>query len=205
MRKQHLKKTKKATPTLWVAFLLLAFMASPSYSSESQMTWKKKLKTHSLGVGIGQVFLYGDYGKTGDDSMGLDLFYAYTASYSFDLLVNTHYSSHSNGPLNTSLWGTTVNIKGRLMDFDSFSPYFLGGLGFYLPKLKRNINGAIKESHQKLGFGFSLGTGLDLRLNKKVSVGLMLAYHHPFDVGQGLDPDVSGSYLRVLLNTLYTF
>lgn len=187
-------------------FLSLSFsaMAQKPTTAESSST-VRQLHTHSVGVGLGQVFLYGDHDDYGDSGLGVDLFYAYTASYSFDLLINAHYSSHSSGQEKTTLWGTTVNIKGRVLDFDAFSPYLLAGLGFYAPKNRRFVGGNLKDSSGKIGFGFSIGTGADLRLNNRVSMGLMLAYHSPFDISQDNDPEVSGSYLRVLLNAMYTF
>lgn len=185
-------------------FLLLPLTLQAQSSAESSPT-VRKIKTHSVGIGLGQVFLYGDHDDYGDSGLGIDLFYAYTASYSFDLLINTHYSSHSSNQQNTKLWGTTVNIKGRVFDFDAFSPYLIAGLGFYAPKNRRFVNGQLKDSSGKIGFGYSLGGGADLRLNEKISIGLMMAYHAPFDISQDNDPEVSGSYLRVLLNTMYTF
>ena len=40
------------------------------------------------GLGLGQTFLTGDFGKNGEDSITVDLYYKYKASYSFDLIVN---------------------------------------------------------------------------------------------------------------------
>lgn len=205
MKKTNQNFNKKAMHYFCVAFLVISLTTSLLARGESQSTWERKLKAHSVGMGLGQVFLYGDHGDYGNSAMGVDFFYAYTVSYSFDLLVNTHFSSHSKGVNKTSLWGSNVNIKGRLMDFDSFSPYILGGLGFYAPKNKRMVSGTLQDSSRKLGFGLSFGAGVDLRLNDKITIGIMTAFHRPFDIAQDNGPDVSGSYLRVLLNLFYTF
>ena len=52
----------------------------------------KDLKRHSIGVGIGQTFLSSELGQNGDDSITLDLYYDYSASYSFGPIKSTHKS-----------------------------------------------------------------------------------------------------------------
>lgn len=199
------KNQSKAMQFHCMAFAILLTSFSSFAANESRSTWQRKLKTHSVGLGLGQVFLFGNHDKYGDSGLGIDLFYAYTVSYSFDLLINSHYSSHSSGATKTSLLGTTANIKGRFFDYDSFAPYFIGGLGFYHPKNRRLVGASLQNSSSKIGFGFSLGLGVDLKLNERITVGLMSTYHHPFDQNQDLGPDVTGSYMRVLMTAFYTF
>ena len=98
------------------------------------------LGSHSIGLGLGQTFLTGDFGKNGEDSITVDVYYKYKASYSFDLIVNGHYSEHDFDDKSSSLVSLNAGIKARLYNFDSFNPYLLGGLGFYLPSLKRKID-----------------------------------------------------------------
>src|SRR5690606_3977325 len=95
----------------------------------------RRLQQHGLGIGLGQTFLLGNYGKHGDDKITFDLLYSYAASYSFDLLVNAHMSEHKDSDNDRMrVMGLTSSIKGRFVEYDNFSPYFLGGLGFYAPK-----------------------------------------------------------------------
>lgn len=163
------------------------------------------LGSHSLGLGLGQTFLTGDFGENGEDSITVDLYYKYKASYSFDLIVNGHYSEHEYDDKSSSLVSLNAGIKARLYNFDSFNPYVLGGLGFYLPSVKRKIDGEIKESSSKLSFGTHIGLGGELELNDKFSVGVLAHYHNPFDVKQGKDPEIEGSYYKLLFTTLYSF
>ena len=43
---------------------------------------EQPLGAHSLGIGLGQTFLTGDFGENGEDSITVDLYYKYKASYS---------------------------------------------------------------------------------------------------------------------------
>ena len=163
------------------------------------------LGTHSVGFGLGQTFLTGDFGENGEDSITVDVYYKYKASYSFDLMVNTHYSKHEYENKISKLFGMNAGIKGRLYNFDSFNPYVIAGLGFYMPQVKRTIDGVLKESESKLSFGTHIGIGGELELNEKFSVGVLAHYHNPFDVKQGKDPEIEGSYYKLLFTTLYSF
>jgi opacity protein-like surface antigen len=136
----------------------------------------RKINQHGLGIGIGQTFLLGNYQPYGDNKITGDIFYNYTASYSFDFMVNVHASNHEYKNKEIYLRGLSFNIKGRSYEFDNFSPFFLGGLGFYQPVISKDG----EESEAKNTFGFSVGAGADLRLNDKFAVGLMIYVSQPF-------------------------
>ena len=178
---------------------------TPKKRSISSSIDESPLGSHSVGVGLGQTFLTGDFGENGEDSITVDLYYKYKASYSFDLIVNGHYSSHSLSEKESQLFSLNAGIKAKLYNFDSFNPYVLGGLGFYLPAVTRIISDSLKESESKLSFGTHIGLGGELELNEKVSVGVLAHYHNPFDVKQGEDPEIEGSYYKLLFTTLYSF
>ena len=163
------------------------------------------LKGHSFGVGLGQTFLHGDFSKNGQNSITVDAYYEYKASYSFDLLINGHFSGHSLGEKESTITGIAAGIKGKVMNFDAFTPYFVGGLGFYLPSVTRIIEDAIIESKSKLTFGTHFGLGADLDLNEKYTIGLLAHVHNPFDVDQELEPEVEGFYYKVLFTLFYKF
>ena len=169
-----------------------------SYSSS-------KLKGHSFGIGLGQTFLHGDFSKNGQNSITIDAYYEYKASYSFDLLVNGHFSGHTLGEKESTITGLAAGIKGKILNFDAFTPYFMGGLGFYLPTLKRIVNDNILESKSKLTFGTHFGIGADLDLNENYSVGLITHVHNPFDIDQELDPEIEGFYYKILFTLFYKF
>lgn len=163
------------------------------------------LKKHSIGIGIGQTFLAGDFSDHGEDKITWDLFYNYSASHSFDFIANFHSSKHSHQGNYVRLNGLALGIKAKTFNFDNFSPFGMGGFGFYQPKVKRTVNGVLMPSEEKITFGFHLGAGADLRLNDKFTVGVMATYHNPFDVKQDNQPEVTGSYFKLLMNTFYTF
>jgi hypothetical protein len=165
----------------------------------------RRLQQHGLGLGLGQTFLLGNYGKHGNDKITLDILYSYAASYSFDLLVNAHMSDHKDKGEKVKLRGLTSSIKGRLVEFDNLSPYFLGGLGFYAPQLRRVQGGSTEWSTQKVTFGLNFGGGVDLRLNDHYVIGVMAQVHWPFNIEQEGQSDVKGYYTKLLITGMYLF
>lgn len=162
---------------------------------------EREIHKHAIGIGLGQTFLLGQFEKYGDNKITADLMYTYTASYSFDLLVNAHFSHHSFKEKEVWLRGYSMSIKARSYEFDAFSPFLLGGLGFYMPQIGANDT----QSDAKYTFGFNIGAGADLRLNHKIIAGIMAHYHKPFEVKQEETADVTGSYFKLLLTMMYLF
>ncbi len=165
----------------------------------------RRLQQHGLGLGLGQTFLLGDYGKYGNDKITLDFLYSYAASYSFDLLVNAHVSEHQDERERMKVLGLTSSIKGRFVEYDNLSPFFLGGLGFYAPEAKRRSGGGAKWTDQKVTFGLNFGGGVDLRLNDHYVVGVMGQMHWPFKVQQENQSDLKGYYFKLLITGMYLF
>jgi len=163
------------------------------------------INKHSIGLGIGQTFLFSDFESNGENGITGELLYSYSASHSFDFFLDLHYSTHDFQDKQTKLFGIVPAIKSRLWQFDSFSPYVLGGLGFYRPQLKRYIGNSLVESEAKTVLGYSFGAGGDLRLNQHYSVGVLMQYHNPFDVKQDSGEEVEGSYAKLLFTVFYTF
>jgi hypothetical protein len=164
-----------------------------------------QLKRHSVGVGIGQTFLKSDFKDNGEDKITWDLFYNYSASHSFDFLANFHISEHEFQSRKTTISGLALGIKAKVYQLDAFSPFLTGGLGFYQPTMTRNLDGNLTKSESKLTFGFHFGGGGELRLNDRVTVGVMGQFHNPFDIRQESQPEVEGSYFKLLLISFYTF
>jgi hypothetical protein len=177
----------------------------PRRNSSASSSAPRRLQQHGLGLGLGQTFLLGNYGKQGTDKITMDLLYSYAASYSFDLLVNAHMSEHKDNNERMKVMGLTGSIKARLVEYDNFSPFVLGGLGFYAPRAKRVVDGATKWSDQKLTFGANFGGGVDLRLNDKFIVGLLGQMHWPFKVEQDGQSDIKGYYFKLLITGMYLF
>lgn len=170
-----------------------------------ESTSSDTVNVHSLGLGIGQTFLQGKFDKHGEDKITFDLYYNYSASHSFDLLANVHYSEHSFLQKKVTLPGLAIGIKSKLFNFDSFAPFALAGLGFYRPTVTRAVYNIMTESKAKVTFGTHFGAGAELRLNRHASMALLGHYHNPFDIKQELGPEVEGSYFKLLLVGFYSF
>ena len=164
------------------------------------------LRTHSVGVGIGQSFLKGELEENGGDKITADIYYNYSASYSFDMYANIHQSSHKYRGREVTLMGVALGIKSKLFQYDAFSPFLMGGAGFYRPKVKRPLGDiGVVESEGKYTFGVNMGAGVELKLNNQVSMGFLGHYHDPFDVDQEFGPEVEGRYFKLLIFGLYSF
>ncbi|MBP9674373.1 MAG: outer membrane beta-barrel protein [Bacteriovoracaceae bacterium] len=179
-------------------FLFLSFSLGAFAKNADREIPKGTVHRHSVGIGLGQTFLHSDFSKIGDDKIAFpDFFYAFTASHTFDIVANIHSSKHEKGGSEITLPGFAASIKGKIFEFDDFSPFVMGGLGFYRPDTTNTDN--------KTVFGFNLGLGVDLRLTNQFKVGLLLQHHDPFDVKQKSGPDLEGSYTKFLLTLFYTF
>jgi hypothetical protein len=176
-----------------------------SSNNQNSAASPRKLHQHGVGIGLGETFLLGKYSKYGADKITADILYSYAASYSFDLLVNAHMSEHEDKNERMKVMGLATSIKGRFVEYDNFSPYFLGGLGFYAPQAKRVVNGDNQWSDRKITFGLNFGGGVDLRLNEHYVVGIMGQMHCPFAIQQDEGPDVQGYYFKLLITGMYLF
>jgi opacity protein-like surface antigen len=174
-------------------------------SGDSESRIPGSIHKHSLGIGIGQTFLRSDFSSNGNDKITPDLYYTYSASYSFDFVANAHYSTHTYQDRKVKIEGLALSIKGKGYQFDAFSPFVLGGFGFYLPSATRANNGVLQDTRTQLVFGMNLGVGVELRLNDEVSVGVIAHYHDPFSVRQDVGPSLDGSYMKLLILASYTF
>lgn len=178
---------------------------APIETDSSTAPAPRRLHQHSFGVGLGETFLLGKYSDYGKDKITMDLFYTYAASYSFDLIMNAHYSTHEDDREEIKVMGLNGGIKSRLFEFDNFSPFIMGGLGFYAPRAYRKAGGDYEWSSQKITFGANFGGGVDLRLNDQWTVGALGQLHWPFKVEQNDGPDVKGYYFKLLLTLAYSF
>jgi opacity protein-like surface antigen len=160
---------------------------------------------HSLGLGVGQTFLRSDLGDNGNDKITADIYYNYSASYSFDFMANLHWSKHEFMNRTSTIRGLALAIKGKGFQYDAFSPFVFGGFGFYLPAASRIVNGVPTATRDQLVFGVNAGVGVELKLNSQMSVGVIAHYHDPFDLRQEVGGTLEGSYMKLLLTALYTF
>lgn len=174
-------------------------------TSSNENYLMSNLETHSIGIGVGQTFLKSDFGRNGEDKITWDLYYSYRASHSFDFIANFHHQKHKFGQTYARTSGLALGIKARVFQFDNFSPYLLGGFGFYNPQIQRLLDDKVVKSKSKTTFGWHAGAGAELQLNRRFSTGILLHLHNPFSVQQEEGPDVSGWYYKLLITGGYTF
>lgn len=217
-------KLLKINKFIAITSLVLTFGASEAFSKSSikELTSREtseklekklpkqtrnpnELQKHSIGIGIGQTFTKSDFKTNGDSEITWDLYYNYSASHSFDLMLNFHSSTHEKGDLESNLSGAAIGIKAKLFNFDNFAPVAFGGLGFYWPTLTRVQGNGIKETESKTVFGYHFGGGAELKLNQNFTTGVILHVHNPFDVKQENYAEVEGWYYKLLITTSYTF
>ncbi len=163
------------------------------------------VNTHAIGLGVGQTVLLGDFRDHADDAINFELFYNYSASHSFDMLVNFHYSSHTFKSESVTLPGLAIGIKGKLWHIDALSPFVLAGFGFYRPKIKRWVDDQLVNSRSRITFGYHFGGGAELELNRNFSMGVMGQFHNPFDIKQEVGSDIEGWYFKLLVMGFYKF
>lgn len=163
------------------------------------------INVHSVGFGLGQTKLDGDFSNHGADSITPSFFYNYSASHSFDLLLELHSSKHTYRGESVRLTALPIWVKAKIMQYDAFTPYIMGGLGFYHPSATRYINNEKVDSQNSVTLGLNVGAGAELRLNRHFSVGVIGAYYDPFDVKQNAGGPVSGRYYKLLITGFYHF
>ena len=160
------------------------------------------LKISSLGLALGHTWLYGDYANYGSDGLSWDIYYDYSASHTFDLLVDFHWNGYSNNSGGSeTLIGLVPSAKIKFYQFDNFTPFLILGLGFYYPEAQGNGF----ESNNRVVLGLTYGAGLDLRLNRMFKIGAIFQIHNPFAVNQENGSEFDGSYGKLLLVGFYSF
>ncbi len=147
----------------------------------------------------------GKFKRNGQDELTFDFFYAYAASYSFDFVINYHQATLDRGPQHVKTQGLAFDIKARLFDFDSFAPYVMGGLGFYRPRLRRQVGNDFLDSQSRIVLGANAGAGIDLKLNDRFHFGFLSILHVPFKVKQETQPSVRGYYLKLMMTGMFAF
>ncbi|GAB4416119.1 MAG: hypothetical protein OHK0056_24180 [Bacteriovoracaceae bacterium] len=186
------------------SFLLSASAwANPSNVSQTEDFPNPKLgsRIQRVMVGLGQNSLGGDYAKSAEDGLGIDMYYGHRASYLYELIVNAHHFDMDNSDETRSLSMTSVNvsIKGSLYSFDSLDFFALGGLGLYWPKFE--INGI--EGPSKAVMGWTAGIGADLRLNSEFATGILGQYHDPFTQKSEEGGEFGGRYAKLMWSLSY--
>lgn len=185
---------------LGLTFALLLFASTTSHAAES---------THTVGIGVGEVLLMGDFSKNVDNALGLNLIYHFGASQLFGLTTLAHISSHSggNGQNSLAIKGLSPNVRVNLGYYDRIVVYTLGGFGFFLVDEKIGV-----QSGSVTTFGLNLGGGVDLLLHPHFKFGTALTFHNIFGktdpasaIGSSAALSIGGTYVGLFLAMGYIF
>lgn len=166
--------------------------------------------SHSVGIGLGQVLLMGDFSKNFSDGLGLKLTYGYEASDMFGLLASFGFSSHSNADASNTLLikGFQPDLKVNFAYIDKLVLYGFTGFGIY------RVNEALARNAGAVWtLGFELGTGFLLNLDNHFSFGSALGFNNIFGKTDSATVNASapngitigGTFLSITLNGVYTF
>lgn len=146
-------------------------------------------KKHKVMFGVGQIFLFSDFSKKGNDKIVSDLEYIYVSQKKFDVTLDTHIFSLQKDDKEVTVWSMAPSIKYNFYKQESMTFYYKGAFGFY--------NVSMDES--KWVFGVNLGAGAEVDLNDKYMVGIKTDYHMPFEVQFKNGDIIDGSYMRLLV------
>jgi len=98
-----------------------------------------------------------------------------------------------------------MSVGYNFFNLDAFYASVFGGLGFYLPSAKRNVNNTLLETESKLVFGTNFGIEALLKLNAKHAFSMRYHYHNPFDLNQDLGGSLEGHYTILSTNFIFSF
>jgi len=189
--------------------IILLLSSLSGFSQEAQPVASAPIEApfhrNSIGFGVGQAFLVGDYSHLGDDALTYDLYYAYRASYTFQFLVNAHYNKYETDASSIKTTSINTGIKAKIFDFDSFAPFWSLGVGFYWPQASY-LEGTKQISTKKKGvFGVNASIGMDLNLNERFTIGFLTHLHYPFKAKFKNGYELSGGYLKILFLPTFSF
>lgn len=165
---------------------------------------------HSLGIGFGQVMLFGSkFGDTASNDLGYNFIYEYKVSDMFSVLADYGYSRHLNDDRQNELIFKTFspNFKLNFGYYDRLTIFGLAGFGLYhVNRTTGPYAGSVNS------FGFNAGPGIDLRLNRHFKFGSMITFHNVFDKNDaeaknpsGKGMEIGGTYLRMFITASYVF
>lgn len=191
--------TFKKKLTLLTAIFLMTFFSVIAAADPARS--EKKIHSHTIGYGVGQTFLFGDYKDIADNHLGHQFFYSFKTSYSFDFSSGIHLSRHDEDNRDLKMAALWTNIKATFFDFDTFAPFVTGGFGFYWPR----VEAGPLESKSKTVFGINFGVGADLQFNSHWAIEFLTHFHKPFATRYENNQKIKGSFFNILIALLYTF
>jgi hypothetical protein len=148
-------------------------------------------KRHRILFGLGQGFFFGDLDNEDSSNMIFDLEYVYSSNDIIDVTLDTHY--YTRGDI--SIFAIAPSFRYNFYKKEGLSLYGKGAFSFY------NVG---YDDDNMWVFGLNAGAGAEIELNSKYSIGLKTDYNKPFEARVS-DKDISGSYIRMLVQIGYRF
>lgn len=156
-------------------------------------------------LGLGGPVLHNDFDDYGQSTYVPLIGYYYGRHNKVFPNVEFHTFKESYKAQSFSSTALDISIGYNFYSFDSFLISSITGLGFYLPKAKRNINGVIIETDSKVVFGTTLGLEAFMILNKANGIAFRYQYHNPFDLKQTIGETLEGHYTILSINFSQSF
>ncbi len=145
-----------------------------------------------LGGQLGHIGLSGDVSRTYSNSIGFGADLGVKVNSNLDLMLNTHWSSHSGRGNGNKIFATYLSAEAHLMDVNDVLLSVAAGPGLYFFNTDTG-----KESN----FGLHIGGIVDVMADENLKVGVGILYHGVFS-GNSV---TSGKLWTALVRLSYFF
>jgi opacity protein-like surface antigen len=150
----------------WVAALALAFLGMVAPGARAQ----------TFGVGVRMASVSGPESPALEetDSSRLRFWGGFARLHllgSFGVEVSMDYQSETNDAETAKIRNTPIQVSALLLSpKKTFSPYLLGGLGWYKHKVEALDEGKTVATANTTDFGYHVGGGLQLRFGRHAAI-----------------------------------
>jgi opacity protein-like surface antigen len=151
---------------IWVAALALALLGATASGARAQL----------FGVGVRMASVSGPESPAVEDTDSSRLrfwggFARLHLAGSFGVEVSMDYQSETNDAETARIRNTPIQVSALLLSPNkSFSPYFLGGLGWYKHKVEALDGGKTVATAYATDFGYHVGGGLQVKLGRHAAI-----------------------------------
>lgn len=167
--------------SLWVAGLALAFLGGAAPGARAQ----------TFGVGVRMASVSGPESPAVEstDSSRLRFWGGFARLHlagSFGFEVSMDYQSMTNDAETARIRNTPIQVSALLLSpKKTFSPYLLGGIGWYKHKIEALESGKSVATANTTDFGYHLGGGLQLKAGRHAAI--FADYRYVWVDANGLD------------------
>jgi hypothetical protein len=158
-----------------------------------------KENKHFLSLGLGHISIYRDFNDYGESGLLPSFIYSYEREKKYFPVLELHHYKNNYRGMFFSTSSINFALGHNLINVDSFYLSPLIGLGIYLPKVKRPIDGQLLDTESKAVFGANLGIDSILKLNESYGVGFKYQLHAPFSIKQVIGEELHGHYSTLII------